>query len=107
MPYNPKLNERARQLRKNLTPAEKKIWYGYFRTFDHRVLKQRPIDNYIVDFYCSEYRLVVEIDGESHFAPDGKEYDDVRDRTLEQYGLKIIRFRNEDILENFQDVVDI
>lgn len=105
LPYNPKLKQTARQLRKNMTPAEKKIWHGYFRAFKYPVLRQRPIDNYIVDFYCPEYRLIVEIDGESHFTEEGKVYDEERTKILEQYGLKIIRFLNEDVLKNLEGVV--
>ncbi|GEM_PF-334045 len=105
LPYNPKLKEAARRLRKNLTPAEKKIWYGYFRDFEYPVLRQRPIDNYIVDFYCPEYRIIVEIDGDSHFTDDGKGYDEERTKILEQYGLRIIRFINEDVLQNLESVV--
>ncbi len=78
LPYNPKLIERARELRKNMTPAEKKLWYYCLSQFSRRVLRQRPIDNYIVDFYCPVLRLVIEIDGESHFTDDGKTYDQQR-----------------------------
>ncbi|HBE56853.1 MAG TPA: endonuclease, partial [Cyanobacteria bacterium UBA11366] len=67
LPYNPALVARAKELRKNMTPAEKKLWYGYLRTFQFRVLRQRPIDHFIVDFYCPSLKLVIEVDGESHF----------------------------------------
>jgi very-short-patch-repair endonuclease len=64
LPYNPKLVERAKNLRKNMTPAEKKLWYSYLRNFKFRVLRQKPIDNFIVDFYCAKLKLVIEIDGD-------------------------------------------
>ena len=105
LPYNPTLKEAARRLRKNPTPSEKKIWYGYLRNFEHPVLRQRPIDNYIVDFYCPEYRLIVEIDGDSHFTDDGKVYDEERTKILEQYGLRVLRFTNEDVLQNLEGVI--
>lgn len=105
LPYNPGLKEAARELRKNPTPAEKKIWYDYFATFEFPVLRQRPIDNYIVDFYCPAYRLVVELDGDSHFTQDGKTKDKRRTEMLEQYGIRIIRFLNEDVLQNLEGVV--
>ena len=105
LPYNPALTEVARKLRKDPTPAEKKIWHDYLSTLKYRVLRQRPIDNYIVDFYCREYKLVVEIDGDSHFTEAGKSYDEERTETLEQYRLKVIRFLNDDVLNNLDGVV--
>ena len=59
-PYNPKLVERAQELRKNMTPAEKKLWNNYLITLNFRVLKQRHIDNFIVDFYWATLKLVIE-----------------------------------------------
>jgi very-short-patch-repair endonuclease len=56
-----------------MTPAERKFWSGYLRTFKFRVLRQRPIDNFIVDFFCAQLKLVIEVDGESHFTNDGKD----------------------------------
>ncbi|MEG4535481.1 DUF559 domain-containing protein [Microcoleus sp. D2_18a_D3] len=71
LPYNPKLIPIAKQLRKNPTPAEKKLWQDFLRNFPFRVLRQRPIDNFIVDFYCAALQLGIEIDGESHFTEEG------------------------------------
>jgi len=55
-----------------MTPAEKKLWYSYLRDFKFRVLRQKPINNFIVDFYCAKLKLVIEIDGDSHFTNDVK-----------------------------------
>ena len=107
LPYNPKLVERARLLRQNLTTAEKKLWYGFLRTFRYRVLRQRPIDNYIVDFYCAQLKVVIEVDGETHFSNEGKEYDEARTKVLEGYGLRVLRFTNEEVLNNFEAVFDV
>ena len=104
LPYNPELVARAKNLRKNMTVAEKKLWYEYLRTFPHRVHRQRPIDHYIVDFYCPKLKLVIEVDGDSHFAPGAQEYDRKRTEVLEGYGLKVIRFTNEQIMNNFEGV---
>ena len=71
LPYNPQLVERAKELRKIMTLAEKKLWYNYLKTFKFRFLRQRPIDNFIVDFYCAELKLVIEVDGDSHFTNEG------------------------------------
>ncbi|HBK66849.1 MAG TPA: endonuclease [Cyanobacteria bacterium UBA9226] len=104
LPYNPALVARAKELRKNMTPAEKKLWYGYLRTFQFRVLRQRPIDHFIVDFYCPSLKLVIEVDGESHFTDEEKAWDRERTERLEGYGLTIIRFTNEQVLRDFEGV---
>ena len=104
LPYNPQLVERAKELRKNMTPAEKKLWNEYLRNFKFRVLRQRPIDRFIVDFYCAELKLVIEVDGNSHFTPEGKDYDLARTKILEGYGLRVMRFTNNQVLNNLEGV---
>ena len=107
LPYNPNLVSRARELRKNMTPAEKKLWYEYLRNFPLRVLRQRPIDHFIVDFYCPSLKLVIEVDGDSHFTEEGLEYDRERTQRLESYGLTVIRFTNQQILQDFESVCGV
>lgn len=107
LPYNKKLTEHAKELRKNMTPAEKKIWYEVLRNrqFENlRWLRQRPIDNFIVDFYCAELKLILEIDGDSHFTEDNMIYDKERTKILEQYGLTLIRFTNKEVMQNLSGV---
>ena len=104
LPYNRQLVPIAKQLRKNPTPAEKKLWQDFLRTFSLRVLRQRPIDNFIVDFYCAALRLVIEIDGDSHFTEEGKAYDAERTSVLEGYGLQVLRFTNVEVLQEFEGV---
>ena len=82
LPYNPDLVAKARELRKNMTPAEKKLWHGYLRSFKFRVLRQRPIAFFIVDFYCAALKLVIEVDGDSHFTEAGRAYDAERTSIL-------------------------
>jgi len=105
LPYNPKLKERARELRKNLTIAENRLWQGYLRYHQLTFHRQHSIDHYIVDFYSSKFQLVIEIDGEQHFTPEGKEYDAQRDSILTGYNLKVIRFSNKEVMEEFDSVV--
>ena len=105
LPYNPKLKERARELRKNMTVAEKRLWKNILKHFDFPVLRQKPIDQYIVDFYCPKFKLVIEIDGDFHFTQEGKTYDEVRTSILEGYGLKVLRFTNDEVMKNFESVV--
>ncbi|MFM2061495.1 MAG: hypothetical protein RLZZ507_1165 [Cyanobacteriota bacterium] len=107
LPYNQKLVERAKELRKNMTPAEKKLWNEYLKNFKFRVFRQRPIDNFIVDFYCPSLKLVIEVDGDSHFTPEGQEYDLERTNILQGYGLRIVRFTNNEVLNNFESVCQI
>ena len=104
LPYNPKLVPIAKQLRLNQIVTEKKMWQGFLRKLPVRILRQRPIDNFIVDFYCSGLRLVIEIDGESHFTEQGKIYDEERTNILEGYGLQVVRFTNVEVLQNFEGV---
>jgi len=110
LPYNPKLKERTKELRKNMTEPEKKLWYNFFREFqknhDVRVLRQRPIDNFIVDFYIPKLKLVIEIDWESHFDEAWVAYDIERSQVLEWFWLKIIRFTNEEVMKNFHWVCE-
>jgi very-short-patch-repair endonuclease len=89
-----------------MTSAEKKLWYDYLRTFQFRVLRQRPIAFFIVDFYCAALKLVIEVDGDSHFTEAGIAYDTERTAILEGYGLKVIRFTNDRVLHDFEAVCD-
>ena len=107
LPYNKKLKEKARRLRNNMTAAEKKLWYEYLRNHKYIFKRQKPIDNYIVDFYCSKLKLVIEIDGETHLSKKEKEDDKERTRILESYGLKVLRFWNDDVLNGIEVVSEI
>jgi very-short-patch-repair endonuclease len=106
LPYNPALIPRAKELRKNMTPAERKLWYQYSIIFQFKVYRQRPIDYFIVDFYCPSLKLVIEVDGESHYTDEGKDYDRERTQRLEGYGIKVIRFSNQEVLNEFEGVCD-
>jgi very-short-patch-repair endonuclease len=106
LPYNPELVERAREMRKHPTPAERKLWYDFLRTFKYRVMRQRPIDNFIVDFYCAELKLVIEVDGDSYYTQASLKNDSARTAVLEGYGLRVLRFTNRDVLDNFEAVCD-
>jgi very-short-patch-repair endonuclease len=104
LPYNPSLIDRAKELRKNMTLAEKHLWHNYLRTFTYRVLRQRPIDHFIVDFYCPSLKLAIEVDGESHFTPEAEIADRERTQKLESYGIRLIRFTNREVFDNFDGV---
>ena len=102
--YNPKLKERAREMRRNMTEAEKKIWNHFLRNHELTFHRQKPINHFIVDFYCSASQLVIEIDGEAHFTEEGKIKDMERTTELEGYGLKVLRFTNQEVIEKFDYV---
>ena len=101
---NNSLLENARSLRKNMTKQEKHLWYDFLRTYPIKIYKQRIIDNFIVDFYCHQALLVIELDGSQHYTIDGKNYDANRTSILEKYGIKVLRFSNLDLDQNFEGV---
>ena len=103
-PYNPDLIQRAKALQKNLTPAERKLWLECLRGLNVRVLRQRPIDNFIVDFYCPKLRLVIEVDGDSHAGDKAEACDKERTDVLEGYELKVVRFTNKEVFYEFEGV---
>ncbi len=93
LPYNPKLKDLARQLRKNMTLSEVLLWNQLKQKklgFDFD--RQRPIDNYIVDFYCKDLMLAIEIDGQSHDTSEIAEKDEIRQNKLESLGVNFLRF---------------
>lgn len=104
---SPEIHKRAKELRKQMTPAEKVLW-NFLKNKSlegFKFRRQHPIDKYIVDFYCHQKKLVIEVDGSIHDQLDQKEYDSGRTSVLEEFGLKVIRFRNEEVLDNFQSVI--
>ena len=102
--YNNALVDKAKDLRRNMTPWEEKLWYQFLRRFPVRFMRQKVIDNYILDFYCAKARLCVEIDGYQHLSVGNIEHDAVRTGKLSQYGITTIRFSNEQIELNFPEV---
>ncbi len=105
LPYNKALTELARKNRRNPSRAESRIWNSVLRMrqfSQHKFLRQKPIAGYIVDFYCAELCLVIEIDGDSH--AETIEYDAERTKVLNALGLNVIRYTNHDVLENIEAV---
>ena len=97
----------ARQLCKNMTPWERKLWFLFLKDYPVRFQRQKCIDQYIVDFYCFQAKLVIELDGGGHYEPVKQEQDIMRTKQLENYGLKVIRFCNLDIDKNFYGVCTV
>jgi very-short-patch-repair endonuclease len=95
------LTERARELRRASTAAERKIWYWLRHRYlaGHKFRRQHPIDSYILDFYCPELKLCIEVDGQSHDTDTKALYDAKRTCILAAYGVTVVRLRNEHIDE--------
>lgn len=104
--HNKEIVPTAKMLRKNMTKEEKHLWYDFLRTYPIRFSRQKVLGNYIADFYCSEAKLVIELDGSEHYTEEGKEYDEKRTAFLEEYGLKVIRIPNTEIHNNFLGVCE-
>ena len=102
--HNPKLTPLAKNLRKNMTKEERKLWYEFLRDYPERFLRQKVIDDYIVDFYCHRAKLAVELDGSQHYEEKEKIYDEERTKHLSEFGIEVIRFSNSDVLNNFEGV---
>ena len=98
--------ENARELRQNMTPHERKIWYLFLQKYPVKIYKQRIIGPYIVDFYCASAKLVIEIDGSQHFDDEGQLYDTSRSAYLQRLGLHILRCSNADIDYRFEQVCE-
>ena len=102
--YNKNLIPRAKELRKNATPQENELWYKFLRTYPIRFQRQKTIGQFIVDFYCHEAKLAIELDGSQHFTPEGITHDEARTTAIETVGVTVLRFTNRDIDSQFQAV---
>jgi very-short-patch-repair endonuclease len=102
------LIEGARELRKNSTPAEQMLW-SYIRNNQLKGIKfyrQRPVCGYIIDFYCRPAKLGVELDGAGHRDAEQKELDQLRTAELEELGILILRFWNQQVMTDIKNVLD-
>jgi len=102
--YNRSNTDSAREMRKNPTPAEEKMWQELLRhrPWGYKFTRQKPIWSFIVDFYCSKLSLAIELDGEVH--KNNKEYDKQRTSFLSSKSISVIRYRNNDIMKNIDNV---
>ena len=103
----PEIFEKAATLRNNMTAAEKILWNKLKdrNLFPFKFRRQHPIDIFVVDFYCHNAKLVVELDGKYHLKKDQFDYDSGRSAEIENRGLKIIRFANNDVFDDLDNVV--
>ncbi len=104
-PYNKNLTEYAQDLRKNMTPEEKHLWYDFLKLLPMTVKRQYVVGNYILDFFIPSVNTAIELDGSQHYEPEAKDYDKARDEELALDGIKVIRYNNIEITKNFRGVV--
>lgn len=107
-PYNKNLKQPSRDLSNNMTDAEQMLWQRLRRKqiLGLQFYRQKPILNYIVDFYCPSANLVIECDGGQHYTEDGRLADQIRDQVLSELGLVVLRFSNRQILTETDAVVE-
>ena len=91
----------AKELRKNMTPWERKLWYDFLRNYPVRFQRHKALGNYIADFYCAKARLVIELDGGGHYTPEQARKDEQRTNDLNAMNLTVVRICNLDIDRNF------
>ena len=108
LPYNKNLKELARDLRKNMTDAERRVWSKIRRKQlkEFQFYRQKNIGDYIVDFYCPAAKLIVEIDGGQHYSEENIKKDEARDKFLSDLGFRVLRFSNSDVFKNIEGVVE-
>ena len=103
---NSKLVSNARNLRKNMTKEERHLWYDFLKNYSVRFYRQKILGRYIVDFYCADAKLVIELDGSQHYDPNEMKRDKERTAFLEQYGLTVLRIPNNEVMQNFRGVCE-
>jgi very-short-patch-repair endonuclease len=104
--FNPIILQHAREMRHPQTPAEATLWHHLRnRNLDFKFRRQHPIERFIIDFYCAEVKLCIEIDGDTHLEQEQQEYDSARTEVLESIGCRVIRFTNNDVRHNINAVV--
>ena len=104
--HNKQLVPFAKQLRKEMTKEERHLWYDFLRSHPVRFSRQKVLGKYIVDFYSAEAKLVIELDGSQHYEDINAEKDAERTAFLEDYGLTIMRFANNEVTHNFRGVCE-
>ena len=102
--YKKQSKQNAVCLRRTMTPEKRKLWYDYLRQYPYQFRRQKPFGTYVVDFYCAQAKMVVELDGEYHRTTEVWEKDEKRTAYLNSLGLEVLRFPNEEVRNRFSDV---
>ena len=106
IPKNNRMIPHAKSMRKNMTKEERHLWYDFLRYCTPRFRRQEVIGNYIVDFYCHQAKIAIELDGSGHYEPDAAAYDAARTAYLNTLGIEVYRYSNADINYKFQGVCE-
>ena len=101
---NPYLTTFSQELRTHMTKEEKHLWYDFFKKISYTVNRQKVVGNYILDFYCDEAKIAIELDGSQHYEKQAKKKDAERDRFLLEQGITVLRYTNIEINSNFDGV---
>ena len=102
--YNHMMKEKAQELRREMTNQENKLWYDYLKHHAVQFRRQKQFGRYIVDFYCSSAKLIIELDGAQHYSQEGLLHDRNRTAYLESLGLFVLRFSNHEVDQHFDAV---
>ena len=102
--YRLELKPRARSMRTDATAAERKLWYELLSGLPQRFSRQKPLGRFVADFYCSRARLVIEVDGDSHYTKVARIYDEARTQWLHAQGMRVLRFTNAEVMQEFEAV---
>jgi len=107
LPFNRSLKNRARELRKQMTEAERYLWFRIRRkqVKDYQFYRQKNIGNFIVDFYCPAGKLIIEVDGGQHYSEGAIEGDKRRDAFLQSLGFRVLRFSDGEVLRDIDAVL--
>ena len=97
----------SQTLRKNMTKEERRLWYDFLKTYPVQFKRQYSLGTYIVDFYCFQAKLIVELDGSQHYEPKIAEYDAKRTAFLQAQGFLVLRFSNADVMARFRGVCEL
>ena len=104
--HNKQLVPLAKQLRKDMTKEERRLWYDFLRSYPVRFSRQKVLGKYIADFYSAEAKLVIELDGSQHYEDETAEKDSQRTAFLENCGLTVIRIPNNEVSRNFRGICE-
>ncbi len=101
-----KIRQYSQKLRKEMTKEERHLWYDFLKNYSVPIHRQYPIGEYIVDFYCHQAKLVIELDGSQHCELEKVDYDRTRTEYLQKQGLLVLRYSNLDVMRRFRAVCE-
>ena len=103
---NKHLTDISKSLRKNMTPEERHLWYDFLKKLPITINRQKVIGKYVVDFYCASAKIAIELDGSQHYTESATVKDIERDKYLNDFGIKVLRYSNHEFNKNFNGVCD-